>query len=227
MQAKIFSDGSSRGNPGPGGFGVIVICGDKVFELGDRDSETTNNRMEMLGVIRGIQKAKEQGFREALVHTDSSYVLNGASKWMFAWAKNGWQTKTKEPVLNQDLWEVMFDVTDEVTVNWKLIKGHSGVPANERCDEIATSFADNTPVELFEGEVGNYPVDTETITPQTVKKSSSKAKAYSYISKVDGKIMVHHSWAECEARVKGKSDVRFKKSLHKLDEAEIIKEFSR
>ncbi len=227
MQAKIFSDGSSRGNPGPGGFGVIVLAGDKVVELGDRDNQTTNNRMEMLGAIRGIQKAKELGFSEALLYTDSAYVVNGSSKWMFTWVKSGWQTKTKEPVLNQDLWEVMFDVTDEVKVTWKLIPGHSGIKANERCDEIATSFADNSPTDLFDGEVASYSVDLENLSIVHAKKSSSKTKAYSYISKVDGKILVHKSWAECEARVKGKSDVRFKKSKNKSDEEAIIKEFSR
>jgi ribonuclease HI len=147
----IFTDGSSRGNPGPGGWGSIVLHGAIVTELGGGESHTTNNRMELTAVIEALEfvskltsnpSTKLRAGNSSLattVNTDSSYVLNGATKWLSGWQKNNWKTKAKGEVLNQDLWERLADVLGELPkVSWNLIKGHSGVPANERCDVIAT-----------------------------------------------------------------------------------------
>ncbi len=237
----IFTDGSSRGNPGPGGWGAIVLHSQndaegenqntkngRVTELGGGEKHTTNNRMELTAVIEALAYiAKHNSDAETVVNTDSSYVLNGSTKWLSGWKSNGWKTKAKGEVVNIDLWEKMDEVLGEVgKVSWNLIKGHSGVPANERCDVIATSFADGEKVELFVGKLADYGVDLSVSAPKAksshLKPKSSRTVAYSYVSSVEGSVMVHSSWAECEARVKGKSKALFKKSLSAVDEASII-----
>ncbi len=224
----IFTDGSSRGNPGRGGWGAIVQNRATVTELGDGEKHTTNNRMELTAVIEALAYIAKQGTDgETVVHTDSSYVLNGATKWLSGWKKNDWKTKAKGEVVNIDLWERMDEVLESSgKVSWKLIKGHSGVPANERCDVIATSFADGEKAKLFSGKFADYTVDL-TASASRLKSSQPKSKspravAFSYVSCVDGKVMIHRSWAECESRVKGKSKALFKKSLSAEDEASII-----
>lgn len=234
MKAIVFTDGSSRGNPGPGGYGAIVIVGnegnEKVYEVGGSEKMTTNNRMEMKAAIEGARKAREYGAEVVTIYTDSSYLLNGATKWAYGWQNNDWKTKTKGEVLNRDLWEMIINLSELVKIEWKLLPGHSGIPANERCDVIATSFADGTPVKLFKGNLSIYPINIKTVeaTAENIlrKKSSKGGKAYSYVSLVDGVIKTHKTWAECEKRVKGMTKTRFRKALSPEDESEIIKDFS-
>ncbi|MES3005708.1 MAG: RNase H family protein [Patescibacteria group bacterium] len=241
-QVILFTDGSSRGNPGPGGWGSVMVYPDshgilKVDELGGREKVTTNNRMEISAVAFGLMHI--DGFYENLgevlfiIYTDSSYVLNGATKWIHGWKRNNWISSTKEPVKNQDLWEELSLAIEGKNIEWRLVPGHAGVPGNERCDVIATSFADSSPVDLYKGPISKYllkdildVLDTNhaDIPRNPNKKSSSKA--YSYISMVDGDVQTHATWVECEARVKGKSGARFKKSSSPQDEAEIIRQFS-
>jgi ribonuclease HI len=224
----IFTDGASRGNPGSGGFGAIISDGNTVTEIGGREEETTNNRMEMMAAIEALKNVSEGS--EVELYTDSAYLINGITKWVWAWQKNNWQTKTKDEVLNVDLWQELLEVSKNKKIKWNRISGHSGVPANERCDVIATSFADNRSVRLFHGNAKDYKINL-TVTGGTEKaiksKSNKKVAAYSYVSMVDGKIMTHHTWVECEARVKGKSGARFKKAVSEYDEANIIAEFER
>lgn len=223
MEIKIFTDGSSRGNPGRGGWGAIVVEGDKVRELGGGNIETTNNRMELTAAIEALEQVPKSG--SATVFTDSSYVLRGSTSWLFAWKKNGWKTKAKEEVLNKDLWEMMDRVLSGKKIKWELLKGHSGIPANERCDVIATDFADHKKPVLYRGSLVGYGVDISNIsTSRTTKKkkSSTKVKAYSYVSAVSGAIKTHKTWGECELRVKGKSNARFKKVFSKEEEKELI-----
>ncbi|MDO8482834.1 MAG: ribonuclease HI [bacterium] len=226
----IFTDGSSRGNPGPGGFGAIVIADGKVTELGGREEHTTNNRMEMMAAISALTYLKTLNLNlSTLVYSDSSYVINGITKWVFGWRKNNWITSTKSPVENRDLWEKLFEVTQGKKIEWRQVGGHVGVAGNERCDEIATAFADGSKPELYSGVLENYRIDnildikedTSAASIKSSSKSHSKAKAYSYVSLVDGKIMIHKTWTECEARVKGKP-AKFKKALSEQDEREII-----
>ena len=103
MNLTIFTDGSSRGNPGPGGWAAVVIHGDKLQELGGGEANTTNNRMEITAAVRGLEKTKKGD--EVTIYTDSSYLINGITKWIKGWKRNGWITKTKDEVLNRDLWE--------------------------------------------------------------------------------------------------------------------------
>lgn len=238
----VFTDGSSRGNPGPGGYGVVTIYKDStgvvlIDELGGREDVTTNNRMELKAVIEGIKNF--EGYYAKLedytyhIYLDSSYVLNGLTKWVKGWKRNGWVTGTKEEVKNQDLWKELDALQTQYNIKLVHIKGHAGITGNERCDEIATDFADNKKVDLYTGTATNYSISLLDIlniraTAEALskkKKSSSSAKAYSYVSLVEGKIYTDSDWKTCEARVKGKSGVRFKKSLSAEDEKTIVKDF--
>lgn len=237
----IFTDGSSRGNPGPGGWGAVVVANKRVVELGGGEAHTTNNRMEMQAVISAINFLIEyelltQNFK-CIVYTDSAYVINGITKWVSAWKSRGWLTLQKEQVLNRDLWEklsyLLEDMPGDEKIQWKLLKGHIGVPGNERCDEIATAFASKGRISLYDGPIYGYSIDIRSVSHDADKSSArssskkrSSAKAYSYISKVGGKIAVDKSWQECGKRVKGVSGAKYKKSLSKSDEENIIKEFS-
>ena len=234
MQIKIFTDGAARGNPGPGGWGSIVVTDGNVNELGGRDKHTTNNRMELTAVIKSLESVSKLTTNspqlKAAVFTDSSYVLKGAKIWVHNWVENKWKTKTKQEVLNKDLWQKYLKVSKEMNIEWKLLPGHSGIPANERCDVIATEFADDEKPKLYSGALSSYRVDLSVTSglktkSQKLKARSSKLPAYSYVSMVKGVIKTHKTWAECEKRVKGVSNTRFKKSSSLEDENAIIKEF--
>lgn len=224
----IFTDGSSRGNPGPGGWGAIVANEDLVFELGGRENETTNNRMELTAVIESLKKvSKENLGKEITVHTDSAYVVNGITRWVKGWERNGWKTSTKDDVSNKDLWQDLVEATKHKSIDWKLVKGHNGTPGNERCDVIATSFADKVPAVLYNGSRERYGVNiTEILEKDESKPKKSKSKAWSYISMLDGEIQVHKTWDECKKRVEGVSGARYKKSISPEDEESIISEFA-
>ena len=148
----IFSDGSSRGNPGPGGWGAIVATCDNVLELGGGEKHTTNNRTELLGVINALSSFESpvSKLEEIVVNTDSSYVINGITKWIYSWQKNGWKNSTKDDVQNRDLWEELTKVSSGKKIKWNYVGGHIGIPGNERCDTIATSFADNFKIKLLD-----------------------------------------------------------------------------
>ncbi len=221
---KIYTDGSSRGNPGPGGWGAILVLDDKVVELGGREDETTNNRMELTAVLESLKYLSSEHDFE--INTDSAYVLNGATRWVKGWVKNNWKTSTKDDVLNKDLWEQMLELMTHRNLSWNLVKGHSGHGGNERCDVIATSFADNNPIVLYSGSAQRYGVDLSSVQKQPLKASSGRMTAYSYVSMVDGVIQTHKTWDECKDRVNGKSGARYKKSTSPQNEEEIISEFA-
>ena len=132
---EIFTDGACRGNPGPGGWGVILRLGRHEKELWGGERETTNNRMEMTAAIRALEALKRPvGGR---VYTDSQYVLKGISEWIHGWKRNGWKTAGKEPVKNEDLWREMDRLAVQHKLEWIWVKGHAGHPENERADELA------------------------------------------------------------------------------------------
>ncbi len=226
---SVFTDGSSLGNPGPGGFGAIVVFGDSVKELGGGEEHTTNNRMELSATIASLEFLSDTQ-EKILLHTDSSYVINGITKWVYGWRKNNWITSQKQEVQNRDLWEKLLSVVSGKKIEWKYVAGHVGVMGNTRADEIAVSFANKKPTALFDGKFSEYSLqnildishDDDLKKARTKNKTHSKAKAFSYVSLVDGKIMRHETWAECEARVKGKS-AKYKKAISKEDEENILK----
>lgn len=140
-QVYIFSDGACSGNPGPGGYGVILRCDDREKELSGGEHQTTNNRMELMGVITGLEALKYPC--KVTVQTDSKYVVDGIEKgWAKSWKKNNWIKSDKKPALNKDLWEKLLKLLEihEVTFTW--IKGHAGHPENERCDRLAVEQRD-------------------------------------------------------------------------------------
>ena len=138
----IFTDGACSGNPGPGGWGVVLRFGEREKELSGGEKNTTNNRMELTAAIMGLSALKEK-CRVRLV-TDSKYVADGITKgWAESWKKNGWRKADKKPALNPDLWEKLLELVSyhEVTIDW--VKGHAGHPENERCDRLAVDFYKN------------------------------------------------------------------------------------
>lgn len=146
MKVILYSDGSSRGNPGPGGFGTVLHFTDSNGKLHTRElsqgyTRTTSNRMELLGVITGLEALKRPCTVE--VHSDSQYVVNAFNQhWVEGWLKRGWKNSKKEPVKNSDLWKRLLEAKKPHNVSFHWVKGHAGHPENERCDELATSAAD-------------------------------------------------------------------------------------
>jgi len=227
MSITAFTDGSSRGNPGPGGYGAIVRTEKLVVELGGREEPTTNNRMEILAAISALEwiRLEKMEKENIAVNSDSKYVIQGITSWVFGWQRNGWKTAAKEDVVNRDLWERLSRAAHGLKINWVYVKGHAGHPGNERCDDIATSCADMTDPHLYTGPRDLYTIDLDAKPTSALasKKKSSSAKAFSYLSFVDGILEIHKTWAECEARVKGVKGAKFKKSVSKEDEEEIRK----
>lgn len=131
----IYTDGGCEGNPGPGGWGVVVRCGDSVREISGGEIATTNNRMELTAAIEALSSLTERS--EVSLFTDSQYVKNGISLWIKGWKRKGWLTSSKEPVKNVDLWQRLDAVVGRHRVTWKWVKGHAGNADNERCDGLA------------------------------------------------------------------------------------------
>jgi ribonuclease HI len=230
----LFTDGSSLGNPGPGGWAaILVLQSGYVVEMGAGLKHTTNNRMELTGVIEGLRRiADESG--DLTIFTDSKYVHKGATEWAAGWKRRGWKTMAKTDVENRDLWEDTLVLLEDRKkfghIAWKHVPGHSGMAGNERCDEIATGFAKEDLPGLFEGELGDYAVDILNITideaksqKRSVDRARSRVKAYSYLSLVGGVAKRHMTWAECEQRVKGKPGVKYKKAVSPDDEKLILR----
>ena len=136
----IYTDGACRGNPGPGGWGVLLISGGRERELSGAESATTNNRMELLAVINALRALKRRV--SARVYTDSQYVRLGMTEWLKGWKARGWRTADRKPVKNQDLWERLDEQAASHDIEWHWVKGHSGVPGNERCDQLANEAID-------------------------------------------------------------------------------------
>jgi len=230
----VFADGAAKGNPGPGGWGAVIVTPDgHVTELGGRAAHTTNNQMELSAVIEALKRVR--GVAGALaVYTDSTYVFRGISQWINAWRRRDWKTAEGTPVLNREYWEALSALVSARgragRIAWHYVRGHTGVPGNERVDEIASQFATGGRVDLYDGPLLRYPIAVldlpeDTTVPERKPASQSRAKqsAYSYLSVVDGKPMRHATWPECERRVKGRSGARFKKAMSAADEVAILR----
>ncbi|MDX8512424.1 ribonuclease HI [Mesorhizobium captivum] len=134
-EVEIFTDGACSGNPGPGGWGAVLRYNGVIKELSGGEPETTNNRMELLAAITALNALKEPCTVD--LYTDSKYVMDGISKWIHGWKKNGWKTGDKKPVKNGELWQALDDANRRHKVIWHWVKGHAGHPENERADELA------------------------------------------------------------------------------------------
>ena len=136
---EIFTDGACKGNPGPGGWGAIIRSGENEKELSGGEPLTTNNRMELLAAIRALQALKRPCHVD--LTTDSVYVRDGITKWIFGWQKNGWRTAAKKPVKNAELWQELLEATERHRIEWHWVKGHAGHAENERADVLACDAA--------------------------------------------------------------------------------------
>lgn len=132
---EIFTDGACSGNPGPGGWGAVLRSGEHTRELFGGEEQTTNNRMELMAAIESLRALKRPC--HVVLTTDSVYVRDGITKWMFNWQRNGWKTADKKPVKNADLWQALSEACRPHKIDWHWVKGHSGHPENERADELA------------------------------------------------------------------------------------------
>jgi len=228
----LFTDGAAKGNPGPGGWGAIVVTPDgHILELGGGSPHTTNNKMELGGAIAALRHVADRP-EPVVIYTDSTYLIQGITQWVWGWRKRGWKTAQGTDVLNRDLWEELSALTgarSRGSLDWRWVRGHVGTPGNERCDEIAVAFAAQSPVELYDGPLTGYSrpildVPEDTAVPKRRSSSTTpKAAAYSYVSVVGGVAMRHSTWADCEQRVKGQSGARFKKSASAADESAILR----
>ncbi len=238
MPIVIFADGAAKGNPGPGGFGVVVVTpSGEVTELGGRVPHTTNNRMELTAVIEALRWVRATPGPVA-TYTDSTYVIRGIREWIHAWRRRGWKTASGGDVVNRDLWEQLAALEAARGaaggVDWHFVRGHSGIPGNERVDEIAEGNAAGRPPALYRGPLLRYPVPVMDIPEDTrpprrgargAASAGKQAPAHSYLSLVDGRVARHATWAECERRVKGRSGARFKKATSAADEAAILSDW--
>jgi len=203
---RIYTDGACSGNPGPGGWGAIILFdGGKFFEIGGRLNPTTNNQMEILAAKEAIDSLSPDSDWEIEVYTDSMFVINGITKWVHGWVKNGWKTKEGADVSNKKFWLELLATTKRKglkRIHWNHVKGHAGNLLNERADEIAVGFSktENFSIELKKGHLN--------------LSALSNAKPFSspkYISYVSGLFKVHDTWGECEQAVKGRAGAKFKK----------------
>ncbi len=135
MKVELYTDGACKGNPGPGGWGALLRYGDKEKELCGGESNTTNNRMELMAVIEGLKALSRSC--EVILTTDSKYVMQGINDWLAGWKRNGWKTAAKKSVKNQDLWQALDEQCARHKIEWRWVKGHAGHAENERADELA------------------------------------------------------------------------------------------
>ncbi len=228
----IFCDGASSGNPGPGGWGAIIATPEgKITELGGREVPTTNNRMELTGAIRALEVTKEIKNQENKsrieIYTDSTYVIRGITQWIWGWRKRNWITAEGKEVANTDLWKKLSLAIQGQEIEWKYVRGHTGVPGNERTDQIAVAFSQGKFIQLYRGpllqyEFPIYDLPDTTDLPE-MKPKQTPSKPYSYLSYVDNIPMRHSTWRECEGRVKGRPGAKFKKAMTPEDEVKILK----
>ncbi len=214
----VFCDGACSGNPGPGGWGSIIANDHSVIELGGRASQTTNNQMELLAMIKALEYISLHPGSIA-VFSDSVYALRGIKQWIFGWKKRGWRTAEGKEVLNKDLWISLDQVVQKIkksnSISWHYVRGHTGVPGNERCDQIAVLFRDGINANLFNGPRKLYTVEIDkvpddTSIPESKPKETSSSISY-YMSLIGQDLQWHTNWSDCENRVKGRPNTKFKK----------------
>ena len=142
MSIKVYTDGACKGNPGPGGWGVYIQSNEDEKELYGGNPETTNNQMEMQAALEALKHLKDKD--EVIeLYTDSNYLRQGITEWIYKWKKNNWRTAAKKPVANRDLWIEISDLNEKMTVEWNWVKGHAGDPGNERADALANVGAES------------------------------------------------------------------------------------
>ena len=155
MKVKAYTDGACSGNPGPGGWGVYLVAENNIGEIVKEESlygknkETTNQIMELTAAIHALERLKVKNV-DITIFTDSKYVVNGITKWIYGWIKNNWNTASKKPVVNRLLWEELFELTKNQNVDWVWVKGHSGFLGNEKADSLAVKGREEASNELID-----------------------------------------------------------------------------
>lgn len=228
----VYTDGACTGNPGPGGWAAVIAYPEgQVQEIGGANPETTNNRMEMVGALRAL-RAMEDRTEPVVIYTDSVYVIRGITEWIWAWRSRGWKTAEGEDVSNQDIWKELLSATSQrrdTGLEWKYVRGHTGNPGNERCDEIAVAFANHRKISLYQGSILQYDHAIHDLPPDNglpeMRPKTAKQAAHSYLSLLGGTAVRHKTWGECERRVKGQSGAKFKKAMSEADEQKILKDW--
>ena len=230
LPVMIFADGASSGNPGPGGWGAILVDPEgRVTELGGGVASTTNNRMEMMAALQALRQVKIRGLASepVEVYTDSVYLIRGITQWVFGWRKKDWKNAAGVEVANQDLWRELMGAVAGLKISWRFIRGHAGIPGNERVDEIAVAFSKGARPGLYDGPLLQYGVAIhdlpESFALPEMKPREEKVAAFSYLSLLGGSAMRHANWASCERRVKGRSGAKFKKAMSASEEQEILR----
>ena len=245
----IYTDGACYGNPGPGGWGVRIEYpkpSNAVIEFGGHSRRTTNNRMELLAAAQGLLATLDETGPIVIV-TDSQYVKNGIESWIAGWKKRGWVRKDKEPVLNMDIWKLLDGLNRE-TVRWAWVRGHSTTAGNNRVDEIATSFSKGKPV-AFETRLPppdrRLPAAAAVVPDgldddddpfddgddfdagsQSIDGATPPETYPCYISWLpNAGLMVHTVWADCDLRVRGVSNAKFKKCKTREDYAAAVEKW--
>lgn len=227
----VYTDGACSGNPGKGGYGAIVALPEgHIDEIGGSSAATTNNKMEMTAVIEALMTLSERT-EDIWLYTDSTYVIRGITQWIWGWRKNGWKTAEGNDVTNVSLWKkldsLMATGNLRKRITWKYVRGHTGHPGNERCDQIAVDFTKGKRPSLYSGPLIKYDVAVydlpEDVELPEMKPKGEKKVAHSYLSLVNGKLERHSTWKECEARVKGRPGAKFKKAMSESEELTIAK----
>lgn len=227
----IFTDGACSGNPGPGGWGSVLVYPDgRVRELGGGERPTTNNRMELLGAIEALRASLD--FKGPIrLHTDSTYVISGVTSWVKGWKRRGWRRADGAAVVNRDLWETLDSAASALgpALTWHWVRGHQGDSGNERCDVIAVAISKGKHPALYDGPLSGYHVDltlapaVEALPKRDSTRGAVKKKTGGlYLSYLDGRLERHATWTSCQARVHGKP-ARFKKVSSPEEEASVLR----
>ncbi len=236
----MYTDGASRGNPGPGGWAAIILAGDYGMEIAGNAARATNNQMELAAVEAVLSDNGALSWDgHVTVFSDSMYVINGMTKWAKGWERNGWITSAKTPVENKGQWQNLLKLMKEYgsRISIEKVKGHAGDLYNERCDELAVAAALEKKPTLFSGKVKDYKTFLEengydeesmqkNLKSAPAKKKSSSAKAYSYVSMVNGIVHADKTWAACEKRVKGTKGAKYKKVFSKAEETALAQDYT-
>jgi ribonuclease HI len=226
----IYTDGACSGNPGPGGWGAVLLYPQgRVKELGGGQRRTTNNRMELSAAIEALKAARAfQG--PVRLYTDSTYVIHGVTSWLKGWKRRGWLRADGQEVLNRDLWEALEALAEARApgLTWHYVRGHQGDCGNERCDDIAVTISKGKHPALYEGPLSGYRIDlsflpADQALPKTDFSRGARKKAGGvYLSLLEGRLERHATWADCQARVHGKP-ARFKKVSGPDEEAAALR----
>lgn len=230
----IYTDGASRGNPGPGGWGAVILVDGYAMEVSGGVKKATNNQMELQAVLEVLSDSGARAHKgPVVIYSDSAYVVNGLNSWVWGWEKKNWITTQKTPVENKAIWQKLLVLLKEYGKHLKIekVKGHGGELYNERCDELAVTAALGKKEKHFKGSQKDYDkflieIGTTLKKASPKKKSKATGPAYSYVSLVDGKVHADKTWAECEKRVKGKKGAKYQKVFSKAEETSLVQDYT-